>query len=218
MFGIIATVAVGVGLLYFAGRVFLNPKFEDTLTTVEDQGWFNRSVYKGSQGQRVRRVTMASVLILVVCGIITLRTHNTLEAVGYVVVENGVQKFVNDWVVTIPFTANEDFYGLPVVLLRDVALTVPAIFAVVGLWVAFRIVNYPTFADFLIATEAEMNKVSWATRKRLVQDTIVVLVFLVILTVFLMVVDLFWGFALTRMGILKEPPPEAKQTDQIQPW
>ena len=30
--------------------------------------------------------------------------------------------------------------------------------------------------DFLIATEAEMNKVSWTTRKRLVKDTIVVLV------------------------------------------
>ena len=34
----------------------------------------------------------------------------------------------------------------------------------VGVWVAFRVVNMPRFADFLIAVEAEMNKVSWPTR------------------------------------------------------
>ena len=30
-----------------------------------------------------------------------------------------------------------------------------------GLWLGYRIVNVPQFADFLIAVEAEMNKVSW---------------------------------------------------------
>ena len=37
----------------------------------------------------------------------------------------------------------------------------------VGLWLAFRLVNMPAFADFLIAVEAEMNKVSWPTRGEL---------------------------------------------------
>ena len=51
------------------------------------------------------------------------------------------------------------------------------------LWRAWRgMVNFPAFADFLIATEAEMNKVSWTTRKRLVQDTIVVLTTVVLMT------------------------------------
>jgi preprotein translocase SecE subunit len=50
----------------------------------------------------------------------------------------------------------------------------------------------------LIATEAELNKVSWVTRKRLVQDTVVVLVFLAIFTVFLLVVDSLWGWILSR--------------------
>jgi preprotein translocase SecE subunit len=59
-------------------------------------------------------------------------------------------------------------------------------------WMSWRIVNWPAFADFLIATEAEMNKVSWTTRKRLVQDTIVVLVTVILLTVFLFVVDILW--------------------------
>ena len=37
---------------------------------------------------------------------------------------------------------------------------IPAVLLVLGLWVSFRIVNMPNFADFLIAVEAEMNKVS----------------------------------------------------------
>jgi preprotein translocase SecE subunit len=59
-------------------------------------------------------------------------------------------------------------------------------------WISWRIVNWPVFADFLIATEAEMNKVSWTTRKRLYQDTIVVLVTVVLFTLFLFVVDILW--------------------------
>ena len=43
----------------------------------------------------------------------------------------------------------------------------PAVLAVVGLWAAYRSVNLPAFADFLIAVEAEMNKVSWPSRGEL---------------------------------------------------
>lgn len=42
---------------------------------------------------------------------------------------------------------------------------VPGIILAVGLWIGFRLVNYPRFADFLIAVEAEMNKVSWPSRR-----------------------------------------------------
>ncbi len=60
------------------------------------------------------------------------------------------------------------------------------------MWVSWRIVNWPVFADFLIATEAEMNKVSWTSRKRLIQDTVVVLVTVALLTTFLFIVDILW--------------------------
>ena len=70
---------------------------------------------------------------------------------------------------------------------------------------AWRIVNCPAFADFLIATEAELNKVSWTTRKRLIQDTIVVLMTVFLLTVFLFVVDVAWGKVLSNwpIGVLQ---------------
>ena len=44
----------------------------------------------------------------------------------------------------------------------------------------------PRFADFLIAVEAEMNKVSWPTRPELVRA-----VFVVLFTVFFMAAVLF---------------------------
>src|ERR1700733_14223669 len=47
--------------------------------------------------------------------------------------------------------------------------------AVLGMWRAFRLGNMPRFADFLIAVEAEMNKVSWPTRIELVRSSIVVI-------------------------------------------
>ena len=62
----------------------------------------------------------------------------------------------------------------------------------------------PTFAEFLIATEAEMNKVSWSPKKRLAQDTVVVLTTTLLMALFLLVVDLFWGWLLSReiVGVL----------------
>ena len=61
-----------------------------------------------------------------------------------------------------------------VTYLPDLQFTVPLILIAATLWFAWRAVNYPTFGDFLIATEAEINKVSW-TREALIRDTIVVL-------------------------------------------
>src|SRR5262249_36671925 len=45
-------------------------------------------------------------------------------------------------------------------LLPAVQFTVPLLLLAGAIWAAWRVVNMPTFADFLIATEAELNKVS----------------------------------------------------------
>ena len=78
--------------------------------------------------------------------------------------------------ISVPFLAN------PVAVLSSKEITVPILIALFTGWFAWRLVNVPTFADFLIATEAEMNKVSWSTRRRLMQDTIVVLITVAIIT------------------------------------
>ena len=101
----------------------------------------------------------------------------------------------------------------PITVLSDARYAVPLLLIGLTLWVAYRAVNVPSFAEFLIATEAEMNKVSWTPKKRLAQDTVVVLTTTLILTLFLLVVDLFWGWLLSReqVGVL---PGRSNQPDK----
>ncbi len=53
---------------------------------------------------------------------------------------------------------------------------VPLVALAIGLWISFRIVNIPRFADFLISVEAEMNKVQWPGRSELWRASMVVIV------------------------------------------
>jgi len=53
----------------------------------------------------------------------------------------------------------------------------------------FWLVNKPDVADFMIAAEAEMKKVSWSSRAEIAVSTFVVIVVVVILAALLGVVD-----------------------------
>lgn len=108
-------------------------------------------------------------------------------------------------------------------LLPSVQFTIPLLMLAAALWLAWRIVNVPVFADFLIATEAEMNKVSWTTQRRLVQDTIVVLVTVVLMAFYLFSMDVVWKAVLSwePIGVLKfssENQREAAQPPEDRPW
>lgn len=79
----------------------------------------------------------------------------------------------------------------------------PAAFAAVLGWVTFRLIHFPPFADFLIATEAEMNKVSWTTKDDLIRATTVVLATVLVMALFLFVVDRLWTLILQLIGVLQ---------------
>jgi len=66
---------------------------------------------------------------------------------------------------------------------------VPLGLLVGGLWICFRIVNLPRFADFLISVEAEMNKVSWPGRPELYRASLVVIVVIFLLAAVLFAYD-----------------------------
>jgi preprotein translocase subunit SecE len=76
---------------------------------------------------------------------------------------------------------------------------VPAILLVAGFWIGYRIVNLPTFADFLIAVEAEMNKVSWPSRAELIRASLVVIIMIFGLTMLLFTYDTIWNFLLSKV-------------------
>jgi preprotein translocase SecE subunit len=109
-----------------------------------------------------------------------------------------------------------------VTLLPDLQFTIPLVLIATTIWFAWRTVNYPTFADFLIATEAEINKVSWASRRALIRDTIVVLTALLLMTLFLFVVDIFWGWLLSQSWINVLPSageiPPPQKAEPVKHW
>ncbi len=76
--------------------------------------------------------------------------------------------------------------------------TLPGLVMAAGLWLSFRLVNMPRFADFLIAVEAEMTKVSWPTRRELLRGSVVVIVTLVSLAAILTFFDFAWKFILSK--------------------
>jgi len=198
--GMVLTAVVGVVLLAGMAFLFTLPGCDRLLGQVEDQGWFTAAAYKRSQGQRVRRWTIIGILALAGCGVF-LMMNRGVGSVG-----------LKEWSVLVPFAG-----GRSIVLLKDLQFTLPLLVTVASLWLAYRVVNVPVFADFLIATEAEMNKVSWTSRHRLVQDTVVVLVTVVLLTTFLFVVDVVWNQVLTRVGVVAEPKA-GQQTSTSVHW
>ncbi len=62
----------------------------------------------------------------------------------------------------------------------------------VGMWIGFRLVNWPRFADFLISVEAELNKVSWPSWRELNRASIVVIFTIFFLAAILFAYDFIW--------------------------
>ena len=70
-----------------------------------------------------------------------------------------------------------------------VVYAAPAVlFAVLAAMTAYYL-NKPKTADFLIATESEMKKVSWSNKAELVGSTIVVVVTVILLALFIYLAD-----------------------------
>jgi preprotein translocase subunit SecE len=87
-----------------------------------------------------------------------------------------------------------------------VRLGVPTLLVLLLGWFIFRVLQFPPFVDFLIATEAEMNKISWTSREDLKRATAVVLVTVFLMAVFLFGVDTIWAQMLRLIGVLKFAP------------
>jgi preprotein translocase subunit SecE len=62
-------------------------------------------------------------------------------------------------------------------------------FVVLGI-LSFLLVNRPTVADFMIAAEGEMKKVSWSSRQEIAVSTLVVIIVVICMAVLLGVTDL----------------------------
>ena len=74
--------------------------------------------------------------------------------------------------------------------------------AVLGAWLAFRLIHWPRFANFLVSVQAEMDKVTWADWDYLKRATGIVLVTMLLLGVYLFGWDILWQKIFTFIGFL----------------
>jgi preprotein translocase subunit SecE len=146
------------------------------------QDLFQFGVYKRNQGRVVRQVTFAALAVSLLLGAWKLFDMLVANRSG-------------DWYL---------FSGIEYVL--------PGVLLLVGAWFAYRLVNYPQFADFLISVEAEMNKVSWPSRTELIRSSLVVIFLMFFLAFVLFGFDLTWQILFKALGVIQtrgtsEPPP-----------
>ena len=132
-------------------------------------GMFSGSRYKRSQGRIARQITFFAIVAAAAVG--AWQLSGSATAAGWA------------WSVPDAFEARMS----PRIVGQYL---VPALLVALGAWAAFRIVNIPRFADFLISVEAEMNKVSWPSRAELFRASMVVLVVIFVLTAILLAYDL----------------------------
>jgi preprotein translocase subunit SecE len=142
------------------------------------QELLNVGIYKRSQGRITRQVTFAAMALVFAVGF--HRMHESLF----------LTNIDNSWPL-MQFLMNSGMaYWLPGTLL------------LICLWISYRVVNFPSFADFLIAVEAELNKVSWPTRTELIRSSVVVLISLLVLAGVIFGFDLIWRTIFTALGII----------------
>jgi preprotein translocase SecE subunit len=82
---------------------------------------------------------------------------------------------------------------------------IPIVFAV-GMFAVLWWVAYVSrgSSDFMIATEGEMKKVNWSTRREIVGSTKVVILFTILFAVYLFVIDVVCQFFFSAIGVLKK--------------
>jgi len=154
-------------------------------------------VYKRSQGRATRQVTFAALAFAIALGLLRLSS---------LLVSSSLAANLAQW-----FAAKHlllPFYWIAsacawLAAVPGFYLWFPTVLLAVFLWISYRVVNVPAFADFLIAVEAEMNKVSWPTRIELIRSSVVVLIMMFAFGIFLAGCDIFWKLLLSwGLGII----------------
>lgn len=81
---------------------------------------------------------------------------------------------------------------------------IPILFAVIlggALW--WFTFSYRASSDFLIATEGEMKKVNWSTKREVIGSTKVVIMFTILIASYLFAVDVVFQNIFRWIGVLK---------------
>ncbi|MEX2168443.1 MAG: preprotein translocase subunit SecE [Pirellulales bacterium] len=136
------------------------------------QELFHFGFYKRSQGRIARQATFFTLLAIIALG--AWRLHIWMGGAGITSPSAAGAADGNWWL--------NSFYS-------SRSYSVPLLLFALGSWAAFRAVQMPAFADFLISVEAEMNKVSWPARSELFKASLVVILMIFFLAALLATYD-----------------------------
>jgi preprotein translocase subunit SecE len=88
---------------------------------------------------------------------------------------------------------------------QRVALIAAGAFAAIFAFIAWRLMNKPANVDFLIATDSEMKKVNWTSKRELIGSTKVVILFMFAIALILFLYDLLFNSLFYVIDVLKIP-------------
>jgi len=152
---------------------------------------FSVSIYKRNQGKVARQVTFAALAIALLLGVWRLSQLLPIWFGG------GGASAVGD---SLGGAGSLGWSGsLSGADLGVLRIGVPAVLGLLAAWVCYRIVNVPWFADFLIAVESEMTKVSWPSKDEVIRSSAVVIFLIFALAAILAGYDLFWWSVLRSL-------------------
>jgi preprotein translocase SecE subunit len=103
------------------------------------------------------------------------------------------------------------YYRVPAFMRGDlhrnskIVIGIAAVFGLVYAFLAWRLMNKPSNVDFLIATDSEMKKVNWTSRRELIGSTKVVIGFMFAIAITLFLLDLFFNTVFYYLHILHDP-------------
>jgi preprotein translocase SecE subunit len=89
---------------------------------------------------------------------------------------------------------------------REVLFAISAGFLAVYALLIYWIMNKPSNADFLIATDSEMKKVNWTTKGELLGSTRVVIIFIAFIAIYLFLMDQIFQVFFWAINVLKIKP------------
>jgi len=118
-------------------------------------------IYKRGQGKYTRLCSAFAVALI--AGLGCLRLFSKLEAASW-----GLSKKTAMWIATM----------------------VPAGLFVLLALLIFWLVNKSSIADFMIAAEGEMKKVSWSSKQEITVSTVIVVVVIVVMATLLGTTDI----------------------------
>jgi preprotein translocase SecE subunit len=150
--------------------------------TATGGGFF--SLYKPGQGYWTRMGTAAAAVLLI--SLLARFLYTTLAARTRLdwIIENGIEK-----------------PGKPII-----KLAITGGFVLIAALVSWYYMNKPRVVDFLVATESEMKKVNWTSRRELIGSTKVVIIFMFMIAFFLAFVDLFFAWLFYLIRVLEKAP------------